>query len=514
MTVEYLRPSQPDILEVISNLSSDEVFTPPKVANAVLDLLPPEVWTDPNLRWLDPGCKTGIFPREITKRLMVGLADAIPDEGSRLQHILKEMVFAIAITEITGMMSRRTLYCSKDASSEFSAVRFSGKSGNIWHERVEHKFDPKGRCTECGCNKDQFGASSRENNSYGFIHEQGRELSVKEIGMNFDVIVGNPPYQMDADAEGKNVNPLYNTFVEQAIALRPKYITMVIPSRWIAGGNGLDDFRDTMLRDSRLRKMIDFPNAEEVFPGIGKSIRGGVQYFLWDRDNPGNCATTTRRGDESYGPIDRELNEFDVFVRDSRALPILHKVLAQAEDSFSQLVSTRDPFGPQLQSNFTGFRKNDKKQPGDIKLYMNQGATRLQKWVSPDRVTRNLHLVSKWKVLIPKAGSGGGQRIPDPVLGVPIIAEPQSCGSATYLAVGPFKNKSEAESCASYLRTRFARFLISLRLISQNSTGKSYEWVPLQNWDQTWTDVELYRKYGITADEQAYIESMIKEVTV
>jgi site-specific DNA-methyltransferase (adenine-specific) len=512
MPAEYLLSNQPDILEVIANLSNDEVFTPPKVANAVLNLLPPEVWTDPTLRWLDPGCKTGIFPREITKRLMVGLADAISDEAARLDHILTEMVFALAITEITGMMTRRTLYCSKDASSKFSAVRFGTPAGNVWHDRVEHSFDDTGRCVECGGTKEQLEVGGRDNNAYGFIHRDGLKRIEKELGMKFDVIVGNPPYQMDADVEGQNITPLYDTFVKQAIALNPRYISMVIPSRWTAGGKWLDGFRKQMLGDSRLRAIVDFPNGEEVFPGVGKNIKGGVMYFLWDRDHPGQCATTTRRGDDVVGPIDRQLDEYDIFVRDSRALPILQKVLSKGEPSFTDLVSTRDPFGPALSSNFTGYRENEEKQDGDLKLYMNHGATRAVKWVDPKKVTRNHTVIRKWKIFVPNAGSDGGQRIPDVVIGVPIVAEPESVCTLTYLYIGPFETKAECEGANSYIKTRFARFLLSLRKISQHTTRGTYQWLPQQTWDRTWTDAELYKKYGITEDEQAYIEAMVKEM--
>ncbi len=512
MSSTYLQPRQPDILEVISNLSNDEVFTPPKVANAVLDLLPPQVWSDPTLRWLDPGCKTGIFPREITKRLMVGLAEVYPDEKERLEHILKNMVFAIAITEVTSLVSRRTLYCSKDASGQMSAVKFETPTGNVWHARIEHDFDSKGRCTECKGTKEQLEKSGRDNNAYGYVHAGGREEIKKEMGMKFDVIVGNPPYQMDADAEGQNITPLYDAFVEQSIALNPRYISMVIPSRWMAGGKWLDSFREKMLGDNRLRVMVDFPNAEEVFPGVGKSIKGGVQYFLWDRDNPGPCATTTRRGESVFGPVDRKLNQFDIFVRESKALPILEKVLKKNESSFSELVSMRDPFGPALSSNFTGYRKGDHKEPSDLKLYMNVGAKRVQKWVDHDTVTKNHSLVKKWKIFVPKAGSDGGQKLPDIVLGTPILAEPRSVCTLTYLCIGPFENKLESQSALSYIQTRFARFLISLRKISQDSTQKTYWWLPQQTWDHTWTDAELYKKYGITKEEQKYIEAMIKEM--
>lgn len=512
MSSTYLQPHQPDILEVISNLSNDEISTPPKVANAVLDLLPPEVWHNPNFRWLDPGCKSGVFPREITKRLMTGLSESIPDEGSRLEHILKNMIYAVAITEVTSLMSRRTLYCSKEANSEHSVVHFDNPSGHIWHERVEHEFDLKGRCKECRGTKDQLEKKGRDNNAYGFVHEGGRAKIEMEFGMNFDVIVGNPPYQMDADVEGQNITPLYDAFVEQAIALNPRYVSMVIPSRWLAGGKWLDGFREKMLGDDRLRILVDFPNAEEVFPGVGKSIKGGVQYFLWDRDNPGLCSTTTRRGENVFGPVDRVLNQFDIFVRESRALPILEKVLNKKENSFSGLVSMRDPFGPALSSNFTGYRKGDHKEPSDLKLYMNIGSKRVEKYVSHELITKNLALVKKWKIFVPKAGSDGGQKIPDSVLGASIVAGPRTVCTLTYLAIGPFDSKQECESANSYLKTRFARFLISLRKISQDSTQKTYLWVPEQTWDRTWTDAELYKKYGVTKEEQAYIESMIKEM--
>ena len=512
MSADYLQSNQPDILEVISNLSNEDVKTPPKVVNAILDLLPAHVWVDPTLRWLDPGCKSGIFPREVTKRLMVGLTDLFPDESDRLGHILREMVFSIATNEINGLMARRTIYCSKDASSEFSAVRFSSPSGNVWHERIEHAFDVRGRCTECSGTSEQLEIAGRDNNAYAFIHKAGRAKLSEELNMKFDVIVGNPPYQMDADVEGQNITPLYDAFVEQAIALNPKYISMVIPSRWTAGGKWLDGFREKMLSDNRLRVIVDFPNAEDVFPGVGKSIKGGVQYFLWDRDNPGACSTTTRRGEDVFGPVQRKLDQFDIFVRDSRALPILEKVLRKKEPSFTELVSMRDPFGPALSSNFTGYRKGDHREPGDLKLYMNVGSKRVQKYVNPDVVSKNEGLVKKWKIFIPNAGSDGGQKLPDVVLGVPIVAEPRSVCTLTYLCIGPFDTKVQCESATAYLRTRFARFLISQRKISHHSTQKTYFWVPQQTWDRTWTDAELYKKYGITKDEQAYIETMIKDM--
>ena len=510
MTAEYLIANQPDILEVISNLSNDEVFTPPRVVNAVLDLLPEDVWTNPELRWLDPGCKTGVFPREVTKRLMVGLASTFPDEKQRLEHILKNMVFAIAITEITSLMSRRTLYCSKNAAGEHSVVAMPSTSGNIWFERVEHSF-VDGRCQECKGSKEQLEREGRDNYAYGFVHKESLSRIEKEFSMKFDVIIGNPPYQMDADSEGANIVPLYDAFVEQAKKLNPKYIAMIIPSRWMAGGKGLDTFRESMLQDRRFKQLVDYPNANEVFPSV--EIKGGVCYFLWDNEHAGDCIAFMKRGEQISGPTLRNLGEHDVFVRDARALPILQKVLKKQENSFADLVSTRDPFGPALSSNFKNYRKGDKKLEGDLKLYMNEGAQRVTKWIDPNLVSRNFGLIDKWKVFVPKAGSDGGQKLPDIVLGNPLIAEPGSVSTMTYLAIGPFNSRKQAESVESYLKTRFFRFLVSLRKVSQNSTTKSYLWVPQQTWDRNWTDEELFKIYGITKEEQAYINEMIKEMS-
>lgn len=499
---EYLLPKQSDVLEVIANLSNDQVFTPPKIANSILDLLPKSVWSDPTLRWLDPASKTGIFPREITKRLMVGLEDAFPDEGSRLEHILKNMVFAIATEELTSMMTRRTLYCSKDVMSEFSAVRFVKPNGNVWYGRVEHNFI-KEKCSECGGTRDRLEKTGRDNKAYGFIHSDGKDHIEKEMDMKFDVIVGNPPYQMES-GDTSDV-PIYNLFVEQAINLNPKYLSMIIPSRWMAGGKGLDSFRETMLKDKRIRKLVDFLKMDTVFPGV--DFEGGVCYFLWDRDNPGGCETTYTLGEKIIGPVERSLAENDVFVRDFRALAILNKVLVKGSPSLKEIVSGQTPFG--LHTNYKGYRKGDRK-PGDLTLYLTEKGKRTEHWVSQDEV-RESPLIKSWKVLLPTSYGERGA-LPARILGPTMLAGPNSVCTQSFLAIGPLKSKSEAESLDSYLKTRFCRFIISLRKISQHSMRGTYAWVPLLTWDHVWTDAELYKKYGITKDEQAYIETMIKEM--
>jgi site-specific DNA-methyltransferase (adenine-specific) len=498
--------NQPDILEVISDLSNDEVFTPPKLANKVLDLLPSEVWTNPELRFLDPATKTGVFLREITKRLMVGLQQHFPDEKQRLDHILTHMVWGIAITELTSLMARRTLYCSKDASIEHSIVKFPNASGNIWFKSIEHSF-LKGRCSQCNAPR-EIEREGRDNYAYGFIHANGRKLIEGEGQMKFDVIVGNPPYQMD-DAGGHRPVPLYNKFVEQAIALNPAYIAMITPSRWTAGGLGLNDYRARMLADDRIRAFVDYPVASELFPGV--EIKGGVSYFLWDRDNRGKCKMTLVRGENAYGPVERAFGEYDVLVRDSRALPILHKVLGHKDKSFSDLVASVRPFGDELRSNFKKFAR-ERKTAEQYKLYMNEGLTRQVFYVDREYVKNNTHLVDSWKVLLPTAGSDGGQRLPDVVLGKPLIAEPGSVCTETYLAIGPFASENEANNAATFLKSRFARFLISLRKPAQHNVPSTFNWVPQQDWTKPISDSELFKKYGITPDEQVYLQEMIKEM--
>lgn len=350
----------PDIMEVISDLSNDEVRTPPKVANQVLNLLPSEVWENPDYRWLDPGAKSGVFLREATKRLMLGLAHQFPDEKKRLVHILTKQMFGMGITQLSAMMSRRALYCSKDASGPESIVTMRTPQGNLWQERVSHPFK-NGRCTECGAGQDQFGKLLGENHAYGFIHENGRNAIAKEWEMKFDVIVGNPPYQIDADEAGQNINPLYDQFIQLAIDMNPRYITMVVPSRWMAGGKGLEGFRKEMLQSRQIARIVDFPHARELFPNV--EIKGGVNYFLWDRAHEGSCQFESVRGGESSGSQARDLSEFDVFVRDAKALPILRRVveLNKANRWLAEVISTRDPFGPGLSSNLRAFRTDGNK---------------------------------------------------------------------------------------------------------------------------------------------------------
>jgi len=508
MTADYLRANQPDILEVIANLSNDAVFTPPRVVNAVLDLLPTEVWSDPTLRWLDPGAKTGVFPREITKRLMVGLADAIPSEEARLSHILTEMIFAIATEEITGMMTRRSLYCSKDASGEFSTVHFADPDGNVWRKRVKHSFDPSGRCRECKGVEDQLLQPGHDNKAYGFIHADGRTQIDKEMNMKFDVIVGNPPYQMEDSGHSASATPIYQLFVEAAINLAPKYVLMITPSRWFVGGKGLDSFRDRMLHDRRLKVLIDFPNLYEPFPLV--KIRGGISYFLWERDYSGPCTVQTMKGGMPDGPaVARFLDEYDVLVRDNRAVEILEKirlkkVRGKPEPTLDSQVSQGKPFG--LRTFFHG-ASSPKGMKSPVKLYGSQKIS----WIERGQIPQNGSWVDEWKVLM-TAVQGTSAAVETMFLSKPIIAGPGEACTETYVVAARYDTEEQAQHFAKYLRTRLVRYLVSLRKVTQHATRNVYAFVPSLPIDREWTDEELYKRYGITDVEQAYIEEVVREM--
>lgn len=489
----------PDVLSCIANLSSDEVFTPPQLVNQMLDLLPTDLWRDKNATFLDSGCKSGVFLREIAKRLDTGLAPEIADRQKRLNHIFKHQLFGLAITELTSLLSRRSVYCSKTANGKYSVCEaFDNPQGNIRFGRVEHTWEI-GRCVCCGASREAYDRGDElETHAYQFIHIQSMEEVFK---MKFDVIIGNPPYQMGSDGGTRDI-PIYNKFVEQAKKLNPRFLSMIIPSRWMAGGLGLTEFRRAMLEDRRIRKLVDYERMDAVFPGV--DFEGGICFFLWDRDNEGDCAVTTVCGDEVIGPVERKLNEYDIFVRDSRELRILKKVLSARETSITEILSVDKEFG--WTSNFDGFHA--KQRSNDIALHYNRKGKRLVGWIDRDDIEKSAHLIDTWKVMIPKAYGERGTR-PATVLGPSLIAASPSVCTQTYLFfyVG---SKAEAESLNTYLRTRFFRFLVSLRKITQDATRSTYTWVPQQAWDRKWTDEALYKKYKLTQEDIAFIESRIK----
>lgn len=511
-----LRGRNPDVLSCIANLSNDEVFTPPEFANRMLDTLAAawaadndsaDIWADGTVTFLDPCTKSGVFLREIVKRLIKGLEAEMPDLQTRVDHILTRQVFGLGITRLTSLLARRSLYCSKHAKGEHSVAKsFTSDDGNIWFERTEHLWEGA-KCIYCSAPRNLFDRGPEfENHAYAFIHADDIKAHLQALfggDMQFDVIIGNPPYQMTGGAGGTSDSSIYHLFVEQALKLEPRFASMVLPSRWMAGGRGLDEFRADMLNNGHVRSLTDFPDSGSAFPGV--QIKGGICYFLWDRDNPGTCHVTRIRDGIEQHQADRGLGEFDVFIRDERALSILRKVLAKQGDSVTSLLSGDTPFG--IPTNFTNW--NERQRVGEIPLHLIERGKRIIGFVKRNIIKKNVEALDAWKVLTPKA-YGAGESFPHQILGKEIVASPPSACSQTYIVVAPFSSEAAAQSFASYYRTRLFRFLVSLRKITQDALRSTYTWVPQQSWDRSWTDAQLYKKYGITAEEIAFIESMIR----
>lgn len=523
----------PDVLSCIASLSSDEVFTPPELANEMLDALArawadshdgANIWADPDVTFLDPFSKSGVFPREIVRRLLDGLETTIPDLAERVDHVLTRQVFGIAITQLTALMTRRSLYCSKNANGPHSVAKsLTTEDGNIWFERTEHSWgggkrqfivDPltgedkavytNRRCRFCGAGENEYDrGGDLETHAYVFIHTDDIKARIAEIfggDMQFDVIIGNPPYQLSDGGYGTSATPIYQIFVENALKLDPAYAVFVTPSRWFAGGRGLDTFRNTMLADRHLRQIVDFPKLYEVF---GRKIRGGVSYFVWDRSYEGPCTIqTVWDGKPVGGPVARYLDTYDVLVRRNEAIPILEKVRAKKEPTLDGRVSSQKPFGLRT---FVHGRATKRGLDDPVQLYGSRKIT----WVDRSDVPTNNAWIDDWKVLMTRV-QGTSAAVETKFLSKPIVAGPGTACTESYLVAGRFDTEEQAERYASYLRSRFVRFLVSLRKSTQDAPKSVYSFVPDVPLDRDWTDEQLYERYGLSNDEIAFIESQVE----
>ena len=283
---------------------------------------------------------------------------------------------------------------------------------------------------------------------------------------------------------------------------------MITPSRWFTGGKGLDDFRDEMLHDDRLRVIHDYPEASDCFSGV--QIKGGVSFFLWDREHKGMCKVYSHKGNDVYGPVERPLLEHgcDTFIRYNEAVDILHKVQKDKSPSMEQIISTRLPFG--LPNTFKGNKTPSSSK--DLQIYVSGNDREVRgttAYVSPSLISRGKEMIPWHKVYIAKAGSGS-DAFPHPILPKPFYGAPNTVCNESYLVIGPFANEEECRNAMSYIATKFFRFLVLQKKNSQNAAKGVYQFVPQQDFSKPWTDEELYKKYGISEEEIAFIDSMIK----
>lgn len=497
MKMKLHQQHNPDVLSCLANLSSDEVFTPPKLANELLDLLPVQLWSNKNARFLDPMCKSGVFLREIAKRLINGLQRDFPDLQERINHIFTKQLFGIAITELTSFLSRRSVYCSKTANGKYSICNeFQDSHGNIFFSSISHTWK-NGACLHCGAREERY---KREKGSeayaYNFIHpHEHKGLN----SMQFDVIIGNPPYQLSDEGHGKSAMPIYHKFVRQAKELNPRYLIMIIPSRWFAGGKGLDEFRKEMLNDQRMKTLVDFLDARDCFPNV--DIAGGVCYFLWDREYLGACEITHRHKDTMTRSV-RQLNEFEIFVRSAEAAEIIKKIQKIDEPNMSIQVSGRNPYGLSTRERPSG--------KGTLTLLCSEGQGKIEE----EKVITGKKYIEQWKVITSNASYDHGG-LPDKegkrrVLSRVEVLPPSFVCTDSYIIVGSFPDEMQAKNLAGYIKTKFVRFLISQRQASQHITKSRFAFVPQQDHTQKWTDEKLYKKYSLSDEEIEFIESLIR----
>lgn len=529
-----------DILETITNVGNDEVFTPRKTADMMLDSLPEEVWHNPNYKWLNPATKNGIFEREIAIRLDKGLEEVIPDTEARRKHILQKMIFSIGQTKFTSNVARRTLYYCSQANRKCDGVKapdghyvngyaigngswFDDNEGCIKTPCTNHKINPKTKkCEFCGlpASSKYMDANQREQYAYEFIHVNHlvieRHLRNRFFGgnkeMKFDIVIGNPPYQLnDGGGTGSSAVPIYHMFVNQAIFLNPKYLCMIIPSRWFSGGKGLDDFRASMIKDKHITVLHDFLDAHVCFPN--SQIEGGVCFFLRERDREDQCAIYTHENDGSVSVSKRYLSSSagsDIFIRNEMALSILETVTKKKFVTFDTIVSSRNPFKLGEPTD-----KCEKSDTGNYRVLGYFDRQRGYRWLKVgEKLLAGRELVSKYKLFVSKADGAAGQignPVPARIMGRAELGEPNDVCSETYLVVGPFENKTIALNVQDYMRTKFFRFMVGIRK-NKNMPKETYKSAPIMDFSKKWTDKDLYSYFELSQEQINYIEAYIQEL--
>lgn len=505
----------PDILTCLANLSNDEVFTPPSVVNQMLDMLPAELFRSSTTTFLDPVSKSGVFLREIAKRLMAGLAEEIPDKQERANHIFTRQLFGLSITELTALISRRSVYCSKRADGRYSlCTDFKDNQGNIRYRPMEHTF-MGGKCRYCGAAENVFGKNVRgdlESHAYEFIHTDNPEKLFPK--MKFDVIIGNPPYHLNdgGQAASDAAMPIYQRFIEKAILMQPRFLTMIIPAKWMVGGRGLNNFRKRMMDDVHLKYIYDFENSFDCFPGV--HIDGGVCYFLRDSHHIGLISYVYKPSNGNEISSERKLKSSisDIVIRDIRRFGIIEK--ATVNETFTAIVSARKPFGigTDLFNNPSAYKNlklREIEYENSVKVYgvygVKGGAKRVEGHILRSEINKNEDWINKYKILVPKAYST------DAIIPPKFIkANPGSICTETFLVVGPFDSERERDICFDFMQTNFFRILLYWGRGTMQVSQDVFRFIPKIDFSHPWTDAMLYEKYGLSEDEIAFIESMIR----
>lgn len=452
---------------------SQEVLEEPRLVDQ--GQVTEDIFLNPEARILEMNSKSGLYPLYMAYSLyamkLPGPEDKLPLEQTQAlwQETVEQQIFVLCKTRMAESITRRTLVGYQD---------WTVNTTYIPHllERMEN--DPQRLAKKL---------------------EKPETWRKNGEPMTFDAIVGNPPYQIADGGNNASAMPVYQRFVELATTIEPHYASMIMPSRWYSGGRGLDDFRANIMNDTRMRVLYDYASSDYCFPGV--DISGGICYFLWDKDYDGPCTVTNAESQIAHS-VKRYLNEFPILVRSNAAISIIDKVARRKEQTLDTFVSSQKPFGLRT------FARPD--ENGDLTLRWNGGKGP----ISSDKVTGGTELIDKWKVIVSrvlyehggKADKNGQSRI----LSILEMLGPKEVCSETYIVVNSYDTEAEAAGLYSYLKTKFARFLIMQATSSIMITRGCFMFVPVQNFTEEWTDEKLYKKYELTEDEIAFIESTIR----
>lgn len=534
----FFSPSHnPDVLSCIANLSNDEIFTPPDLANQILDLLPNEIWQNTRATFLDPVCKSGVFLREIAKRLIraqipnfemksleierkIRAGETLGEDEMRFQtelqsvldHIFKKQLFGMAITELTSLLSRRSVYCSKYPQCDYSIVHFENPEGNIDYKMMEHNW-VKGRCVKCGATQKQYSRNADlESYAYEFIHLENPE---RVFDMKFDVIIGNPPYHLSDGSGGSTDSaiPIYQKFIKQAMKMNPKFLVMIVPSKWMVGGRGLDKFREDMISDDRLRVIVDSEDGSRFFPGL--HLDGGVCYFLWERDYHGEVEYTfTSYSGETTTCMRTLGNAYSKYViRDNRVLSLIDKT--SIAERFSKIVSSTKPFGIRKYlfndpGRYPDSNLSTEPFPNSVKVFgvkgIKGGARRTSGFITRDTVTSNIDDVDQYKLFFTTSYSANAVIPPDIISG-----NPGEVCTETFLEIGPFESEETRNNCKHYMETRFFRFLLYIAKGTMQVNRSIFQLLPLMDFTKTWDDKSLFEYFNLSQSEIQMITNLFED---
>lgn len=512
----YDKLYKPDVLSCLADLSNDEVMTSPDIANKMLDLLPQEMFKNPETKILDPFCKSGVFLREAAKRFIKGEKNNFKSLQECIDWVFHNQLYGIAITELTSLLSRRSVYCSKYANSPYSITQFDAYNvqGNIVFHRMQHYWidlGEKKQCKYCGVSAKELDRDTAlETHAYEFIHIENPE---EIFNMIFDVIIGNPPYQLETGGGSEKqvaatqAKPIYHQFVEQAKKLNPKYITMIIPARWYNGGIGLEDFRHSMLSEHHISHLVDYSNSKDCFTGV--DIAGGICYFLWERDSVyPTCEVRNLIGKET-NVAERSLDEFgDMFIRSNEAISIIKKITSKTDKFISSKALPIDAFGFPSKA-----RGSSEKSDDSIKLIHSQGAG----YVSRNEVKKNSDLIDKYKVIIGILVPCNGEVGIDPIKGyksitTPRILDPGEIPTFSYLVINCFDTEDEAVNFQRYMLCKLPRFMMRVTYSSMHIARNNFMFVPDLDFNVAWTDEMLYDYFELNDSERDLINKTMRQM--